>query len=471
MKCPKRFPIRIPSAAFVLALSPLSLPAQVQTNSAPPRDLAAALLSANPAATNEGVYPIDLPTALRLAGARNLDIQLAREALNEARANHLSALEQFFPWLAPAVTYNRGDGAVQNVPPGTLPSAHYQFYNPGAALTAQVDLGDAIYDSLAAKQLVKASDHALAAQRQEALLSAAQAYFDLAKAGALLAVVGQAIQVSEDYQQQLHEAVGAGIAFRGDELRVQTQTEQDRIALEQARERARVAGVNLARVLHLDARVVLAPLDPGLAPLALFPTNASLNSLVEQALRARPELKQSQALLAASRAARNGALYGPLFPSVGGLASAGGLGGGPDGGPSTTLTGERNYTVGLSWRIGPGGLFDSGRIRATKSRLASAELAEAELKDAIISQVVASHVHVGATATQIHLAEANLATATQTLALTRQRKQYGVGLVLEDLQAQQALTQARSNYVTAVAEHDKAQYTLNQAVGGLQGAE
>ena len=38
--------------------------------------------------------------------------------------------------------------------------------------------------------------------------------------------------------------------------------------------------------------------------------------------------------------------------------------------------------------------------------------------------------------------------------------------LLEDLQAQQALTQARSDYVTAVAEYDKAQYALRRATGG-----
>jgi hypothetical protein len=40
-----------------------------------------------------------------------------------------------------------------------------------------------------------------------------------------------------------------------------------------------------------------------------------------------------------------------------------------------------------------------------------------------------------------------------------------VGIVLEDIQAQQAVTQARSDFVTAVAEHDKAQYALSKAVG------
>ena len=43
----------------------------------------------------------------------------------------------------------------------------------------------------------------------------------------------------------------------------------------------------------------------------------------------------------------------------------------------------------------------------------------------------------------------------------------GVGAVLEDIQAQQELTRARSDYLSAVAEFNKAQYGLAKAVGGL----
>src|SRR5579862_6870583 len=63
--------------------------------------LAFSLVVAQADPTNSAAYPIDLPTALRLAGAQNLDIQIARTRLAEARANRQSALEQFFPWLAP----------------------------------------------------------------------------------------------------------------------------------------------------------------------------------------------------------------------------------------------------------------------------------------------------------------------------------------------------------------------------------
>jgi len=416
--------------------------------------------------TNDPAYPLDLPTTLRLAGARNLDIQMARQSLKEAEANRQSAVEQFFPWVAPGVGYHRRDGVAQAVPSGVISDAHFQSYYPGATLTAQMALGDAIYNSLAAKQLVRASDQAAETQRLDSLLSAAQGYFDLVKSKALAQVDGDAIQILEGYRQELHAAVAAGIAFRGDELRVQTQTEQYEVVLEKALEQQRVAAVNLAQVLHLDPRTELVPLDAGLTPLKFFPTNVSVNALVDLAMKTRPELKHSEAVLAASRAGKNGALYGPLIPTVGAQVFAGGLGGGPDSGPGN-FGAEGDYTVGLSWRIGPGGLFDPGRVHASKARLESAQLADAKLQDVILSQVVAGFVRVNSTAAQISLAEKNLNTASETLRLTRQRKQYGVGVVLEDIQAQQALTQAKADYVTAVAENDKAQYTLARATGGL----
>src|ERR1035441_2219488 len=193
--------------------------------------------------TNPTSSPIDLPTVLRLAGARNLDVQIAREGLNEAQASRQTALEQFIPSLTPGITYHQRARTAQPVPAGTVSDTHFQSYAPGATVAAQVVLGDSIYQALAAKQLVMASDQSLEAQREDAALSAAQAYFDLVKAKALADVIQEAVSISRDYQQELHQAVGAGIAFRGDELRVQTQTESYEISLRQAMEKQRIAAV------------------------------------------------------------------------------------------------------------------------------------------------------------------------------------------------------------------------------------
>src|SRR6266571_903034 len=182
-------------------------------------------------ATNN-VYPIDLPTALRLVNTQNLDVQLARERLKEAKANHESAVELFFPWISPGAVYRRHENQIQDVV-GNIIDADKQAYTVGGAITAQMDLGDAVYKSLAAKQLVNAADQALESQRQDSTLAAAQGYYDLAKAKAIVDVVKEALNISQDYQKQLHDAVGAGIAFKGD-LRVQTQTERYQITLRQS---------------------------------------------------------------------------------------------------------------------------------------------------------------------------------------------------------------------------------------------
>lgn len=414
-------------------------------------------------------YAIDLPTALRLADAQNLDVQVARERVKEAMANRTSAIEQFVPWLAPGVTWHRREGVAQASPSGIIGNAEYVGYSPGVGVSAQSTLGDAIYNSLATKQLVRASNAGLATQRQDAAFQAATGYFDLAKARALADVVRDALATSQDYQRQLHDAVAIGIAFKGDELRVQAQSEHYQVALRQALAQQRVAAVDLARVLHLDASVELVPEAAELVPLALFDSTTTVESLLDRAVRSRPELKQTEALVAAGRTARDAAVYGPLIPTVGAQFFGGWLGGGPD-----TAQGRvgavRDYALGVTWRIGPGGLFDRGRIDASKAQLAARELSAAKLKDGISAEVVAGLTRIHALSDQIALSEAGLRTANEALRLTRERKQFGVGIVLEDIQAQQAVTQAQSDYITAVAEFNKAQYALSRAVGAGPGS-
>jgi len=411
-------------------------------------------------------YPIDLPTTLQLAGAQNLDVQLARERLRETEGERKSASERFFPWIAPGITYHRRDGVAQAVPAGTISDAHFQSYSPGVTLAAQVDIGDALYRSLAAKQLVRASSQALETQRQDTLLNAARSYFELAKARGLVDVASNAVSVSGNYQDQLHVAVDAGLAFKGDELRVQTQTRQYQMSLRQAAEQQRVAAVELARILHLDPRVELVPLDTGLSRLTLFATNTPAGELVERALNQRPELKENQALVQAAQHTRKGAVYGPLIPSLYAQVFGGGLGGGPDGGPEN-FGAEGDYLVGLSWRLGPGGLFDPGRVQTAKSQLAQAELNGSKLKDTIAAEVVAGLTRLQSLADQIALADEKLSSATETFRVTHERKQFGVGIVLEDIQAQQELERARADYLSVLAEYNKAQYILSRAVGAL----
>jgi outer membrane protein TolC len=409
--------------------------------------------------------PIDLATALRLAGAQSLDIKLAQEKLTEARANQTSARAQFFPWLAPGVGYRRHDGNTQAVT-GEILDVSKQAYSAGATLAAQLDLGDALNKTLAARQLVKAADHALAVQQQISVLVAAQNYFELAKAQAAVGVAREAVRISQDYEGQLGQAVAAGLALKGEALRVRVQTERNQLALRQAQEQQRIAAARLAQVLRLEATVELQANDGELAPLTLVETNAPLKTLVAQALAARPELKQGAALLEAARAGQNNARYGGLVPSLNAQMFAGGLGGGV-GGAWGNFGSSEDYFVGVSWRLGPGGLFDPGRLRAAESQVRSTQILEDKLRDEISRQVVEAATRVQSQVDQLARAKQALATAEESLHLSRQRKEFAIANVLENIQAEQDLTRTRRDYLNAIAEFNKAQYALTYALGRL----
>jgi outer membrane protein TolC len=410
-------------------------------------------------------YPIDLATALRLAGAKGVDVQVARERLEAAKANATSAVTQFLPWLSAAANYRRHGGLIQDVV-GNIVEADKASYAVGGAINLQVDVGDALFRTLAARQTSHAAEQGLEAQRQETLVRAAQAYFDLLVAQAVAGVAANALQISQDYESQLHRAVDAGIALKGEELRVRVQTRRNQLSLQQATEQRRILGARLAETLRLDPAVELVAQDLELAPFALLPATEAVDALVSEGLAARPELKEAQALVQAAEQTEKGAVYGPLLPTIVAQAFFGGLGGGKDGGP-TSFGGSRDYLAAVGWRVGPGGLFDVGRIRSTRARREEARWNAEKLKDSIARQVVEARTRVLSQQEQVETAKEALVAAEQGLELARGRKEFEVGGVLENILAEQDQTRARQDYARALGEYDKAQYVLSRALGRL----
>jgi outer membrane protein TolC len=406
---------------------------------------------------------------LRLARAQNLDIQLAREKLAAAKAVNEGATLQFYPWMTAGIAYRRHDGQIQNTE-GNILTVSKQSYEPGAALVGQWDLGDAIYQKLAARQFETAAGHAFEAQRQDSAVLAAQNYFDLSFAQAAVGVSQEAVRIATNYEAQLQATVDAGLALKADQLRATVQVERNRLALRQAIEQQRKAAARLAQTLHLDPSVELVARDVEPAPLSLVETNAGLPALLSQALVMRPELKQGQAIAEAARETKNGAVYGPLIPTVGASAFAGGLGGGPNG-DTGNFGPQQDYFVGLGWRIGPGGLFDFSRQRATKARLASARIATDQTRDEISRQVVDAFTRLQSQADQITTARRGLTAAADGLRLAQQRQDFGVAVVLENILAEQDLTRARNDYLLAIAEFNKSQYALLKATGLMSPTE
>ncbi|HMJ92386.1 MAG TPA: TolC family protein, partial [Candidatus Acidoferrum sp.] len=143
----------------------------------------------------------------------------------------------------------------------------------------------------------------------------------------------------------------------------------------------------------------------------------------------------------------------------------GGLGGGKNG-EWGNFDNQQDYVAGLSWRIGPGGMFDADRKRAANARLNVAELTGEKLRDDV-RQVVDASKRADSLHEQLAAARRAMVAAEQTLQLTQQRREFGVGIVLEAIQAEQEMTRARNDYLKLIADFNKAQYALLRAAGKL----
>jgi len=411
------------------------------------------------------VQPIDLPTALRLAGANNIDLALVREALVQAQAQNDAATLSFVPALNGGLGYVKHNGAIQDVS-GNVIDATKQLHSTVGGITSQVNLGDAIFQKLAAGRLQNAAEYSVEAGRNITLQAAATAYFDLVSALTSVEIAREAVSISGDYQNQLDRAVGIGLANKSDALRVSVQTQGYQVALRQAEEIARNASVKLANILHVNPATRFQPTDKIVPQITLVPLETGLDALIGEAYDKRPELKASAATLDAADWQKTNSIYGPLIPTIGAQAMYGNISGGRLGVPSNS-GGTQDYGVMFNWRVGQGGLFDFSRIDYAKSKLEQGRLNDARLHDDVGRQVVQAFEGAHSAFDQLQLTKRNVDLAQQSLQLSRGRKEFGVGAVLEVIEAQKDLVQARAAYLRSLTGYAENQYALAQAIGRI----
>ncbi len=417
------------------------------------------------ARAEEAPLPIDLPTTLALAGAESREVELARARIAESRAAHERTRARFFPWIEPSVAYRRHEGRLQDVV-GTIIDTDRQAYDVGAALVAEVDLGRALYENLAARRRFRAAEASGEAVRRTTVARAGASYLELARAEAHLEVTREAVRIAVDYADQLDRAVAIGIAFRGDAQRAQVRVERNRRLDSNARLARRIAAARLAEQLGLDPTVDLRVAAPELDVWTLVDPRMPPAEAVRLALAQRPELRSASSALAAANADHAAARIGPWLPTLAGRASVFGLGGGQ--GDARGRFGDGyDYGLGLRWRIGPGGLFDASLADQSAAREQQVSIEGRRLRESITREVVEADARARALAEQREMAERMLDAAESALQLSRDRRAFGVGAVLETLAAEEELTRTRIEFVDLVADANAAQLELQRAIGAF----
>jgi outer membrane protein TolC len=424
-------------------------------------------------------YTIDLTTALRLAEVENPLIAAARQRISEALAVQQGARALLVPSLNAGTNYHGHGGNLQRSSGRILSLSEQALYFGGGARTLAAEsvaipavnitspLTDAIFEPLAARQLVTASRFNARAATNDILLEVAEFYFELVAAEAILYVRRETVTQGSEVTRLTRAYAEAQQGRWADAERAATELSLLGREVRQAEEEVAVSAARLARRLHLDQSVRIRPDSPGLAPLTLIDPAMPLPDLIQVALRVRPELGARAADIAAAEAHHRQECYRPFLPTV-----WLGFSGGAFGGGSNLVTndmghfgGRTDFDARVYWTIQNLG---AGNVALAKERWAQVGEAVGERSRTIArvrSEVTAAHAQVAAAREQLDVALRRLRSAEAGFQEDVERIRNTVGRPIEVVNSLTLLKDARAAQIRTVTEYNKAQFRLFVSLG------
>ncbi len=435
----KRFSLPSVSLAFFLVLfSTERAPAQA----APPPATERAPIAGRTLTLDECI-------AIALEAQPRIQATLSDYAAARYRVNQ--ALSPLLPQLSGLVSTTQSQG----ISATTLASTSRQL--PDTFL-AQVSLSQLLFDfgknlaaTEAARKLAEVAVEDVELQRQLISLAVKEAYTNILFAGRLIRVQEQAVQRAELNLRSAKGFFEVGTRPKSDVARAEVDVANARVDLIRARNALRTARVALNTAMAIDVDTPTAVQDN----LVFEAVNLERGQLRGEALRSRPEYRQSKLRVSAAEATERQTFRG-FFPDISGTGSYGG---------SQPQLNE-NWTLGLSlsWS-----LFDGGnRVAKYQEAKANLEGARQRVKSTeldIIQNVEQAEIAVEEAQERIQAAQALVASAQENFRLAQGRFDAGVGTILELTDAQLALTQAQNTEAQALADYRIALARLDRAVG------
>lgn len=434
----------------------------------------------NRVAPESNLYTLDLATALRLGGANNLQIQLARERVIEAEINWRQKKAMILPSLWWGLVYNKHDGRIQATEGDIVEAGRNSLFFGGGAglddaplaggssgpsrLVMNLSIADAHFEPLVACQLVDAANYAEQRDLNDTLLAIATGYFDLVEARGVLASVRDGLQAAQSLVKLTTDFFDAGEGSQTEVFRARTEKAYWQRRVYDAQRKVIGRSAELARLLRLDPNLQLVPAEDQMAPVALVSEAHSMQDLIATGLASRPELARHQSLVAVRLEQLRQETWRPLLPYIQVGASAGNFGGGPSS-QYGNAGGRSDVDLLAVWEVRNLAVGNVLLRRRRDSQATQAEIEAEMLQDRITAEIVTAASDVAAYRSQIDAALDGASAARRSYESNLDRIRDAVGLPIELLQAVRARTDAQLAYSEAISDYNRAQYRLLHSLG------
>jgi len=295
---------------------------------------------------------------------------------------------------------------------------------------------DLVRQSIAQEQ---SSQAALTMAQSDLVFQTKQAFYNYAKDLQLMKVNEANVKDSQGHLGFAKAKYDDKLGLLSDVINAETAVSSAIFNLNLAQNIASLARVNLAQLMGIDPRTpiqVADSLEPAIG-------TDDLNALVGKALGQRPEILQAQSNLNATQYALRAARCGNA-PTI-----AGSLGWNQRG-QALSMNASNALTLGvnISWSAYDSGLV-KGRADQAKANIDNAHAQLMTTQQSVISDVSQSYLNLMTALQRISSANDEVTNAQQAFKLVEGRFTAGVGVFLDVLDAETALTTALTNQVNA----------------------
>ena len=411
--------------------SPWTPPASVVA--AASRDTAG--LSFSAAAVRQLTLPEVVDVALRNSPATKLSWSQARAAADVYGASQ----GRLYPSLSAGLSVSRQSSLATP----TRPAVERSQYGPSLSLAYTVlDFGGRSGSIDVARQTAVAADLTHNAAIENTILQVETAAFGYLGTRAQRDAAKAGLDEATGALDAANERHRVGLATIADVLQARTARSQAELQLETLEGALQVTRGGLAVAMGLPANTPFDMPDVPAADSAHFVTQ-SVDTLIEMAVRNRPELATARAQAAASASAIRVARSAGL-PALAVTAT------GASNGSNVPNFGGRTYSLNFGVQIPVFTGFSTQYDAQAAAEQYQAALARAETtRQQVIQQVFTAYYTLRTSTDRVRTTRDLLASATQSETVARERYREGVGSIVDLLIAQSALAGARAEAADA----------------------
>ena len=409
------------------------------------------------APTPTDVRQLTLPEVVDLALRNNPATRISWSQARAAADVYGSAEGKYYPSLAMGIAGTR----TRTIATPGRPAGERTQYGPSLSLAFTVlDFGGRSGSVNVARQTAIAADLSHNATVENTILQVEGAAFTYLSTRALRDAQKSAVQLATAALDAASERHRVGLATIADVLQAQTARSDAELQLETLEGSLQVTRGGLAVAMGLPANTPFEVPDVPVTDSVYFVTQ-SVDTLIEMAVRNRPELAsvRAQAAAAASqiRVARSGYLPVLALSAIGANNAS----------TVSTFAG-RTYTLNLGISVPVfNGFSDHYDVAAASEQYRAAQERSELTKQQVIQQVFTAYYTLRTSTERVRTARDLLASATQSETVARERYREGVGSIVDLLVAQSALANARAQDANARWQWRAALAQLAHDVGVL----